>query len=192
MFVRFEPSAHIRSLIIEKAGVVQAATILESLYYSSFPSPEKALHAIQTSVSDILYGPQQFMKGQLLERLAEFAFTLADKGRSVALVTPNYDMYLYQELFNLYKILQSSSSSHPELRDNIVLTSDKGAPLGAPAANPLFDDPSNLYLMGKVWIVAASRRVIPRSSVGWMNEPHATVVHRVVIVGAGSESLIRP
>ena len=86
---------------IERATLVGAATALEALYLSRYPDPDAYVRRLREDIARQLYGPKELLKGQLLDRIAEFAQHNAARDHSVALVTPNYDAYLYRALEGL-------------------------------------------------------------------------------------------
>ncbi|MEO6473381.1 MAG: hypothetical protein ABIO14_16410, partial [Aeromicrobium sp.] len=84
---------------VEKQGPQRAATTAEALLRKR--RGDKWLQALSAQIEDALYGPRELMAGAIIDSLAQWAATVAQRGGSVLFVTPNYDDYLYRELRSL-------------------------------------------------------------------------------------------
>lgn len=93
---QFEPDNATRRLIVEKHGPVNTSTMIETMIYSEYSTNHLA--RMRSLIAQSLYGNQRFMAGRILRSLASFAIANAAAGGSVVFVTPNYDMYLHEEL----------------------------------------------------------------------------------------------
>ncbi|MBA3618002.1 MAG: SIR2 family protein [Acidothermales bacterium] len=111
--------------MIRQHGEIRAATIAENLY-QRYDDPRLE---IQEDLRRILYGPHRFLHGRLLESVIHFALTLARMGRSIALVTPNYDDYLYDELVTGITKLQATSSEPSDVPTTSLIVVDDDSAL---------------------------------------------------------------
>lgn len=91
-----EHDTRVREQLIDHYGPARAATVAISVYESRDPGNYR--HRINSRLQALLYGPQAAMHGRLLEYVVAFAASMAARGRSVHLVTPNFDTHLLDEL----------------------------------------------------------------------------------------------
>lgn len=90
----FVPDADLRRVVLTQHGEQRAATIACSLYGDGEESADRIARKIQ----DLLYGNPGYLAGRMLPFVAGLAVTLWQTGSPVAIVTPNYDSYLLDEL----------------------------------------------------------------------------------------------
>lgn len=90
----FVADADLRRVVLAQHGEQRAATIACSLYGDDDDSTDRITRKIQ----ELLYGNPGFLAGRMLPFVAGLAVTLWLVGSPVAIVTPNYDSYLLDEI----------------------------------------------------------------------------------------------
>lgn len=125
---KYLPDRDTRKAIEERYNPIQLATVLDGYYSEKIDSapedPERErLDLVREDIRDVLYGPRKNMNGKLAQSLTELAFQTALSGKSVILVTPNYDEYLYHDLVTYglaYREVHPQLDSFPQVRLYVV------------------------------------------------------------------------
>lgn len=108
------PDRATRLQVLSQQGPLRAATILESFYME----PGRSRDDLVGDIRKVLYNNRRLMAGMLSQSLAEFAYTVANRGNSVVIVTPNYDDYLYQDLKT---VKNAARTAGVQLSDSVIL-----------------------------------------------------------------------
>lgn len=105
MMARYVPEDSTRSAIESHYTLEQQATVLDGyrsqrLHSGKDPvkTEKQRIKLLRDEIRDVLYGPHENMQGKLAQSIVELTFQIASAGKSVAIVTPNYDQYLHVDL----------------------------------------------------------------------------------------------
>jgi hypothetical protein len=94
LLTKFVASSTTRQQILQKYSPIQVATVLDGYYAELYSEPEHKLEALRRDLHEALYGPNSYLAGRFSESIAELSLELARNGKSVVIVTPNYEEYL--------------------------------------------------------------------------------------------------
>lgn len=122
LFTRFDIGIAEATEWVSRVTPVHASTTLEALYIERYKR-ENYIKPLREDIRRELYGPRRIMQGRLLTNLTNFAMANAQRGRSVALVTSNYDEYLYAELkaWQEEPVSTPKRTRKPILNENTVI-----------------------------------------------------------------------